>query len=173
MHGHSGLCGFSQRFPQLGHGLKAARRLLLKTPHDNAFQPRRGVQPARLLVQHCRHSRNSVLSLKCPPPAEHLVQHRPERENIGPRVGRFAFCLLRRHVSGGTEDGSRQSLSDRRSLRFRDLRQSKSRILTPRAVSRILAGFRSLWMIPFLCASSSAAAICKVIRSALPPAWAL
>jgi hypothetical protein len=63
--------------------------LLIKTPHDHAFQCRRRL---RIVAQHRSHA------LERATPGEHFVQHGPETEYVGSRVAGFALDLFRRQA---------------------------------------------------------------------------
>jgi hypothetical protein len=87
-------------------------RVLLETAGDQARetrrQPGRGrVAPARersrLLLENRRHRFRGGVALERAAAREHLVQHGPEGEDVGTRVGRVAAHLLRRHVAHGAE----------------------------------------------------------------------
>ena len=106
-------------------------------------------------------------------PGGRLVQDRPQREEVGARVGDLPARLLGRHVGdrahrrarGGElvrlHRGGRLGVLRPRAGRARSiLARPKSRIFAwPRALTKMLAGLRSRWTMPFACADSSASAI--------------
>ncbi len=71
------------------------------------------------------------LAVEGAPPRRHLVEERPEREDVGPRVGLRALELLGRHVLERAEDrprgGERPGLRRKRG-RIRESAESRRRI---------------------------------------------
>src|SRR5437667_10661960 len=57
--------------------------------------------------EHAGQDIRTGLAVKGRPPCKHFVQHTAERENITTMIDRFSTSLLRAHVCGRTEDGSR------------------------------------------------------------------
>src|SRR2546427_12520932 len=79
-----------------------------------------------------------------------------------PAVPRIMPVLVGLIVSVGEFAGSKILVSLSNAL----ARPKSSTFTLPSAVSLMLAGFRSRWMIPFSCAASSASAICRAMGSA-------
>ena len=97
-------------------------------------------------------------------PGHHLVEHAPEREEVGARVHLLAFELLGRHVGHRADrswPGPCESLpwsapmhaADRRARRAASFASPKSSSLRAAFVSITLAGFRSRWTMPCSCAA--------------------
>ena len=64
----------------------------------------RGVEVRRLLRQDRRHRVGGGFPLERALAAEHLVEHRAEREHVGAMIDREAAHLLRRHVAERAQD---------------------------------------------------------------------
>ena len=128
-----------------------------------------------------------LVALERPPARHHLVEDRAERPQVRPRVGLLPLQLLRRHVLQRAEDrpARRDRSASRRPRASRtrapaarrapaSFARPKSRSFAtvtpersaPPVVSITLPGFRSRWMMPCLCAASSASAICAAMSSA-------
>ena len=102
-----------------------ARLLAQAAPHqlaDRARRLRRQPREVRLLPEHPGEHVRDGLALEQPPPREHLVEHDPERPDVGPPVGHAARRLLRRHVGRGAEDHPLHGRAHRQRRRLRELR---------------------------------------------------
>ena len=78
-------------------------------------RPRTGVGgQRRLFAQDRRHRLGAVARSKGAPARGHLVEHAPEREDVGPRVGRLAGHLLGRHVADRAHHRPRVGPGERR-----------------------------------------------------------
>ena len=77
-------------------------------PRERRRQPldRRG-EIGGLLAQDRRHRLRARLAREGPSARQHLVEHRPEREDVGARVGGLAAHLLGRHVADRSQDRAR------------------------------------------------------------------
>ena len=103
-------------------------------------------------------------------PGQHLVQHRPEREDVGAVIERQAAHLLGRHVWRRSEDRpgrsrlpqrGRVAASSAGAAAARTFAKPKSRIFTrPALVTNRFSGLRSRWMMPFSCAAARPRATC-------------
>ncbi len=101
-----------QRDPQVGHRLPAALRVLPQAAGHDAVHL--GRDPGgdlaggrRVLAQDRGQRRDLAVALKGAPSGQHLVEDRPEREDVRPGVHRPAFGLLGRHVGDGPDNRAR------------------------------------------------------------------
>ena len=72
----------------------------------------------RLLRQDRRDRVGRRVAAERALPREHLVEDRPEREDVGPAVGGLAAHLLRRHVAHRAEDDAGLRAGDRAQVRL-------------------------------------------------------
>ena len=90
----------------------ACRRIFGQTPIDDGLNRRRHVGPQRpdwwrLVAQDRRNDPEVRVAGERPSACQHLVEHSAQRKNVGPRVNRPAFGLLRRHVRRRPHDQAR------------------------------------------------------------------
>ena len=153
--------------------LEAVLSLLLEAVADDAVEPRRHLQLRRELLRLLLQDRVQRLDRRVPverPAArQHLVEHRPEREDVGAVVRGLAPRLLRRHVADRPQHHARPRVP-RQGGRSRVLAlattacsaRPKSRILTtPSFVTNRFSGFRSRWTTALSCAAASPCAACS------------
>ena len=98
-----------QREGDVGHRLEPRLRSLLQTVRHDSLESRRNGpfragQLFRLLLQDRRHRLDRRLPAERPLPAQHLVKHDAECEDVGPVVGRFPPHLLGAHVAHRAEN---------------------------------------------------------------------
>ena len=63
----------------------------------------------RFHIHHFKTHRLRAVSLERPKSSDHAVENHTQREQIRPRIGRFAQHLLRRHIGRAADDLSRLS----------------------------------------------------------------
>ena len=135
---------------------------LLEAPSDDALQPERDRRAWRVsnsggsFVSTAVSVSTDVSPLNARLAAQHLVEHRAEREDVRAMIDGQRARLLRGHVAERAQDGAgagrerRDSSCDRRRRRSAtDLARPKSRILT--WSSRVIitfSGLRSRWTRP-------------------------
>jgi hypothetical protein len=91
--------------------LVAKVAVLFDRLEDHAFQLFRQLRPdfagrPRLLVENRRSDDGTRRACECRSSGRHLVEHQPEREQVGPRVNVFTAQLLGRHVRNRADDAS-------------------------------------------------------------------
>ena len=106
----------SQVVAQLGHGLIALPWRLREAALHDGLQRGRRIQRRGLVAQNRRHGGDGVLAMERPPPAEQLVQHRAETEDVRPRIERLALGLLRSHVRRRAHHRADRRAVDRRGI---------------------------------------------------------
>ena len=89
--------------------MEALVRLLRQAAPDDLLRgrrerPRAAAQRRWVLLQDRREGVRGGLPLERPAPREHLVQDRPQREQVGARVGCEPSCLLGGQVPEGSQD---------------------------------------------------------------------
>jgi hypothetical protein len=163
-----------ERLDQFGRGSVATLAVLHQAGLHDRVEPWLADR-GRVVVQHRGESVGDRVAGERAPPAQHLVQHGAEREEIGARVGGLAAHLLRRHVSRrphhhpalgrpGHQNGVVSVAGGRAIL---EAREAKSRILaTPSLVTNTFSGFKSRWISARACAAPRPRAICVATSSA-------
>src|SRR5262249_29215093 len=162
--------------------MKPVLRLLLQTsPHD-PFERRadlrlRLTEFRRLITQNGAHHFSDRFTLKCAPPAQHLVENQPEGKDVCALVSLLPAHLFGRHIAYSahhhTRIGQWLSVGASESMLWLsfcgfNFANPKSRILTrPSLVTNRFSGFRSRWTTPFSCAAAMPAAICCAYSIAL------
>ena len=153
--------------------LEPAIPVLLQAVLDDPVESRRNVptrlrQLRRLVPEDRRHRLGARVPLERLPAREHLVEDRPEREDVRAVVDRQSPHLLGRHVARGPHDraGLGVALARRRArlLARSDgldpLRQAEVEDLDVAVpVTKRFSGFRSRWTMPFSCAAERPRAI--------------
>ena len=94
---------------EIRHELKPPARLLAETPDDDPFELARQGRDGltwrlRCGRQHGGQRRRRRIAAERPRARRHLVEQRAEAEDVGPRIDRFAFGLLGRHVGRRPHD---------------------------------------------------------------------
>jgi hypothetical protein len=101
---------------QVARRLIPVRRVLLEAAEDERPDRLRDLfgvgRLPRIVLEDSGHRLDDAGSIECPPPGEHLVEARPEREDVGAEVDRLAADLLGRHVAGGPHDELRAGAAD-------------------------------------------------------------
>ena len=136
---------------------------------SNDCRCRRGEgRPVGLTLENLPNRVRHRLAGKGDAPGQHLVEHAAERPDVGALVDHLPTRLFRAHVGGRAEN--RPLPACRRSGRTPTpsalagfASPKSSTFTTPSGVILMFAGFRSRWMIPLSCATSSASAICRAI----------
>ena len=148
----------------------------LKQPPNARGGRRRQGAPVRLPF-HDRGKRiHECVARKRRATGQHLVQHAAKGPDVGALVDGLTARLLGAHVRRRADESlpgrsvplTSSSGVARHPVSLRlppTLLPGRSRALSPlpSRVNLMLAGFRSRWMMPFLCAASSASAICRAI----------
>ena len=88
---------------------KRALRILLEAVADDALETRRDVlvgdgKIRRILAQDRRHRVRGRVAVECALARQHLVEDRPEGEDVAAGVGGLAADLLGRHVAERAQD---------------------------------------------------------------------
>jgi hypothetical protein len=98
-----------EREPEIAGGLKSLGRVLLETTIDDARERRWDVpfghrQIRRILFEDRGHRVRCRLTVERAASREHLVEHRPERKDVGAMIRGHPADLLRRHVAERAQD---------------------------------------------------------------------
>ena len=101
-----------QRERDVSRGLKPLGRRLLEAVLDDPVQGGREVRAGarelgRVVLDDRRHRLGRRLALEGAASGQHLVEHAPEREEIGPRIRGKAAHLLGCHVTDRAHHGAR------------------------------------------------------------------
>ena len=143
-------------------------RVLRQQPQDQRLQRARHLRvvPGRrdgCGVDVLRDDRHRVVAEERRAAGHHFVRHAAERVEVAAGVRLAAQRLLRRHVG----DGADHHPFHRQAERSSDTARPKSPILAvPSAVSQMLPGLRSRWMMPRSCACARPCCTCCAIRIA-------
>jgi hypothetical protein len=103
--------GHAQLKAQITRGLEPLFGLLLQAmPYDLLELWRYLRNRWRVLLKNRIHRLDARIAQKRPPARQHLVQNRPQRENVRPMIGRLPLHLLRRHVGRRSKNHSGSGL---------------------------------------------------------------
>ena len=107
-----------ERERHVARRLEAVLPLLLEAVADDAVEPRRHLQLRRellrLLLQDRVQRLHRRVAVERPAARQHLVEHRPEGEDVGAVVRRLAPRLLRGHVADRPQHHARRRLPRQR-----------------------------------------------------------
>jgi hypothetical protein len=127
-----------ERRTQVGHRLDAPRGILAQAPHDDAAELGRHAGPdlfgrRRIFLQDGREDRRLRVAGKRALAGADFVQQRAQREDVRPRIQRFALGLFGRHVGHRAKHRAGRRLRHRLGVAglFDDFRQPEVEYLDP------------------------------------------
>src|SRR5215831_189391 len=102
----------------VARSLPSPLRILLKTAMKQLVNLGMDIRPqqteVRLAAQNRRKDVRDIVSLKCLPSCQHLVEHTPKRKDIAALISFTASGLFRRHIRGRADDGSAHASAHKR-----------------------------------------------------------